>query len=255
MTGKGTFRRKTTDTAALLRGDVFMDVKSGKSEKTYERVINYVKDEIWRGNLKRGERLPSERDLAELLGVSRTSVREAMRTLSMMGFISSVHGGGNFISCDLEQNLSETLRIMMMMGETNYLQVSQLRRGLESETARLAASHILPRQTAKLADLVRRMREEPNAEKGSLLDQKFHTLLCEAAGNKLIYAIFMAMLSTINDFIGTMYERIVQDDEQAEQLYLSHEKLVDALGRNDEADAVRAIQDHFEVVDTSIGRL
>lgn len=249
-----TARRKTTDMAALLRGDVFMDIKAEKNEKTYERVINYVKDEIWRGNLKRGERLPSERDLAELLGVSRNSVREAMRTLSMMGFISSVHGGGNFISCDLEQNLSETLRIMMMMGETNYLQVSQLRRGLESETARLAAIHILPRQTAKLADLVRRMREEPNAEKGSLLDQKFHTLLCEAAGNKLIYAIFMAMLSTINDFIGTMYERIVQDDEQAEQLYLSHEKLVDALSRNNEDDAVRAIQDHFEVVDASIGR-
>ncbi len=238
----------------MLQGDISMDATAKKSEKTYERVINYVKDEIWRGNLKRGERLPSERDLAELLGVSRNSVREAMRTLSLMGFISSVHGGGNFITCDLEQNLSETLRIMMMMGETNYLQVSQLRRGLESETARLAASRILPRQTAKLADLVNQMREEPDDEKGSLLDQKFHTLLCEVAGNKLIYALFMAMLSTINDFISIMYGRIVQDDTQAEQLYLAHEKLVDALSRNDEDDAVRAIQYHFEVVDASIKR-
>lgn len=228
------------------------DAKAEKSEKTYERVIKYVKDEIWRGNLKRGERLPSERDLAEMLGVSRNSVREAMRTLSLMGFISSVHGGGNFISCDLEQNLSETLQMMMLMGETNFLQVSQLRRGLESETARLAARRIPPRQTAKLAELVRRMREEPDPEKGSLYDQKFHTLLCEASGNKLIYAIFMAMLSTINNFISTMYARIVQDDEQAEQLYLSHEKLVDALKRNDEDGAVRAIHEHFEVVDASI---
>lgn len=225
---------------------------AAKAEKTYERVIGYVKDEIWRGNLKRGERLPSERDLAELLGVSRNSVREAMRTLSLMGFISSVHGGGNFISCDLEQNLSETLGMMMLMGETNYLQVSQLRRGLESETARLAASRILPRQTAKLADLARRMREEPDAEKGSLLDQKFHTLLCEAAGNKLIYSLFMAMLSTINDFISIMYGRIVQNEAQADLLYLAHERVVDALSRNDEKAAVRAIQDHFEIVDASI---
>ena len=82
----------------MLQGDISMDATAKKSEKTYERVINYVKDEIWRGNLKRGERLPSERDLAELLGVSRNSVREAMRTLSLMGFISSIHGGGNFIS-------------------------------------------------------------------------------------------------------------------------------------------------------------
>ena len=220
------------------------DAKAEKSEKTYERVIKYVKDEIWRGNLKRGERLPSERDLAEMLGVSRNSVREAMRTLSLMGFISSVHGGGNFISCDLEQNLSETLQMMMLMGETNFLQVSQLRRGLESETAHQF------RQLCRLTG-----RDEPDPEKGSLYDQKFHTLLCEASGNKLIYAIFMAMLSTINDFISTMYARIVQDDEQAEQLYLSHEKLVDALKRNDGDDAVRAIHEHFEVVDASIGPL
>ncbi len=229
-----------------------MGVKPEKVKRAYERVISYVKDEIWRGNLKRGERLPSERDLAELLGVSRNSVREAMRTLSMMGFISSVHGGGNFISCDLEQNLRETLRMMMMMGETNYMQVSQLRRGLESETARLAADRILPRQTAKLADLVRRMREEPDDEKGSLLDQKFHTLLCEAAGNKLIYSIFMAMFSTINDFITIMYARIVKDSVQADALYTAHEEIVDALSRNDETDAIRAMQHHFEIVDAAI---
>lgn len=231
-----------------------MDTKSEKNEKAYEKVIHYVKEEIASGNRKRGERLPSERDLAELLGVSRNSVREAMRTLSLMGFISSVHGGGNFISCNLEQNLGETLRIMLMMGETNYLQVSQLRRALESETARLAAGHILPRQTAKLAELVSRMREEPDAEKASLLDQKFHTILCEAAGNKLLYAIFMAMLSTINDFISTMYVRIVQDAAQAEELHRAHEKLVEALSCNDAEGAVTAIQEHFEVVDASIRR-
>jgi GntR family transcriptional regulator, transcriptional repressor for pyruvate dehydrogenase complex len=229
--------------------EFLMDVKT---KKTYERVVNYVKDEIWRGNLKRGERLPSERDLAELLGVSRNSVREAMRTLSMMGFISSVHGGGNYISCDLEQNLSETLRMMMMMGETNYMQVSQLRRGLESEMARLAVNRILPRQVEKMGELVRQMREEPNAEKGSLLDQKFHTLLCEAAGNKLIHAIFMAMLSTINEFISTMYARIVKNEVQGDLLYKTHEDLVEALGRHDEEAALRAIREHFEIVDASI---
>lgn len=229
--------------------------KPEKSEKAYERVVNYIRHEIWLGNLKCGEHLPAERDLAEMLGVSRNSVREAIRTLNLMGFISSVHGVGNFVSCDLEQNLSETLRIMLMMGETNYLQVSQLRRGLESETVRLAAGRILPKQIAKLADLAHRIREESNAEKGSLLDQEFHTLLCEAAGNKLIYALFMAMITTINDFISTMYGRIVLDDEQAEKLYTAHEELVEALSRHDQENAVRAIQYHFEIVDAAIEHL
>ncbi|QAT49331.1 FadR family transcriptional regulator [Caproiciproducens sp. NJN-50] len=228
--------------------------KPEKSTKAYERVVNYIRHEIWLGNLKCGERLPSERDLAEMLGVSRNSVREAIRTLNLMGFISSVHGVGNFVSCDLEQNLSETLRMMLMMGETNYLQVSQLRRGIESETARLAASRILPRQISKLADLAHRIREEPNAEKGSLLDQEFHTLLCEAAGNKLIYALFMAMITTINNFISTMYGRIVLNEEQAEKLYSAHEELVNALSHHDEKNAIRAIQYHFEIVDAAIER-
>lgn len=239
----------------MLQGEKSaMYEKEEKGEKAYERVVNYIRDEIWRGTLKRGERLPSERDLAELLGVSRNSVREAMRTLSLMGFVSSVHGAGNYVTCNLEKNLSETLSIMLMMGETNYLQVSQLRRGLESENARLAASHILPRQTAKLADLVRRMREEPNSEKGFLLDQEFHIVLCEAAGNKLIYAFFMAMLSTINDFISIMYQRIVVDKDQAEKLFTAHEKLVEALSRHDEEGALSAIRYHFEIVDASIER-
>ena len=63
-----------------------MSEKTEKSTRTYEKVVQYIKDEIWRGSLKCGERLPPERELAETLGVSRNSVREAIRTLSMMGY-------------------------------------------------------------------------------------------------------------------------------------------------------------------------
>lgn len=112
-------------------------------------MLDYIKAEIRRGNLKRGERLPPERELAEQLGVSRNSVREAVRTLSLMGFVSSVQGAGNYISCDLEGNLSTSFEMMLLLGETNYLQVSQLRRGLESETARLAATRVLPGPVGK----------------------------------------------------------------------------------------------------------
>ena len=66
--------------------------------KAYEKVIDYIQGEILKGDLKRGEKLPPERELAELLGVGRNSVREAMRTLSLMGFISSTQGAGNFVS-------------------------------------------------------------------------------------------------------------------------------------------------------------
>ena len=223
-----------------------------RPERTYEKVVNYIQSEIWKGNLKRGERLPPERDLAELLGVSRNSVREALRTMSLMGFDSSVHGAGNFLTCDLEQNLSTSFRMMLLLGETNYLQVSQLRRGLESETARLAAGRILPGQASRLMELAVKMKEEPDPVKGSHYDQEFHNLLCDASGNKLIRAVFGAMLATVNDFIGTVYLRIMADPAQAASLHEAHIQLADALARHDELGAIRAIFTHFEVVNTNI---
>lgn len=223
-----------------------------KTEKAYEKVVDYIQSEIWKGNLIRGERLPPERELAELLGVSRNSVREALRTLSLMGFISSVQGAGNYVTCNFEKNLSESFRMMLQLGETNYLQVSQLRRGLESETARLAATRILPGQIARLETLSQKMRQETDAVQASRYDQEFHNLLCEASGNKLIKSLFGAMLATVNDFISTMYVRIVTDEQQAEVLHCAHDGLVEALREHDADAAIRAIWSHFEVVDAAI---
>lgn len=225
-----------------------------RNERAYEKVIEHIKNEIWQGALKRGERLPPERELAETLGVSRNSVREAIRTLGLMGFVSSTQGAGNFVTCDIEQNLRESLRMMVLLGETNYLQISQLRRGLEGENARLAAERLTPKQAARLRELVRLMREETDAQKASAYDQEFHMLLCEASGNRLIKALFGAMLSTINDFISTMYVRIVADSVQADALHSAHQRLADALAARDAKGADEAIQSHFEVVDASIRR-
>lgn len=225
-----------------------------KSEKAYEKVIEHIKNEIWQGTLKRGERLPPERELAGTLGVSRNSVREAIRTLGLMGFVSSTQGAGNFVTCDIEQNLRESLRMMVMLGETNYLQISQLRCGLESENARLAAERILPKQASRLKELARLMREEPDPQKAAHYDQEFHTLLCEASGNRLIKAMFSAMLSIINDFISTMYIHIVADSHQTEALHEAHEDLANALAAHDVAAANQAVHVHFEVVDASIRR-
>lgn len=225
-----------------------------KNERAYEKVIEHIKNEIWQGTLKRGERLPPERELAESLGVSRNSVREAIRTLSLLGFVSSTQGAGNFVTCDIEQNLRESLRMMVLLGETNYLQISQLRRGLESENARLAAERITPKQAARLRELARLMREEADPQRASRYDQEFHMLLCEASGNRLIKSLFGAMLSTINDFISTMYVRIVADPEQAEALHAAHQRLAEALAARDGAAAAQAMNGHFEVVDASIRR-
>ena len=225
-----------------------------RNERAYEKLSEHIKSEIGQGTLKRGERLPPERELAESLGVSRNSVREAIRTLGLMGFVSSTQGAGNFVTCDIEQNLRESLRMMLLLGEINYSQISQLRRGLETENARLAAERITLKQAARLRELVRLMGEEPDQQKASHYDQEFHLLLCEAAGNRLIKSLFSAMLSTFNDFISTMYVRIMADASQAEALHAAHQRLVQAVAARDADAAGQAMRTHFEVVDASIRR-
>ncbi|NCB29591.1 MAG: FadR family transcriptional regulator [Clostridia bacterium] len=232
-----------------------MKEKNVKPEKTYEKVVEYIREEIWRGNLKRGERLPPERDLAELLGVSRNSVREALRTMSLMGFVSSVQGAGNFVSCDLEKNLSETFRMMMLLGETNYMQVSQLRRGLEGETARLAALRVTSKQLVKFDEIVAHMQEETDNARAAKLDQQFHALLVETAGNKLIHALFSAMITTVNEFIATMYVRIFDSEHTGSLLLAAHKSIVEALRAHDEQAALHAIWKHFEIVDSAISHM
>ena len=86
-----------------------------KETKVYTKVINDIKEKILSGELKNGDRLPSEREMAERLDVSRTSIREAIRTLEIMGLIESKRGSGNYITNSFGNSLFEPLSIMFML--------------------------------------------------------------------------------------------------------------------------------------------
>ncbi|NCB63131.1 MAG: FadR family transcriptional regulator [Clostridia bacterium] len=225
------------------------------SGKAYEKVVDYIQGEIYSGHLKRGEKLPPERDLAEKLGVGRNSVREALRTLSLMGFISSTQGAGNFVSCDMEKNLTQSTRMMMMMGELTYRQISELRQGLESEAAMLAAERITDEQLAALEDAAWAMREENDVEKSSMLDNRLHQLIGEAAGNPLIMVILRSLAGTIDHFINDMHRRIMADPVLGKRLQDTHQGIVLALRDHNKGEAARVMREHFKVVDDAIFNL
>ena len=95
-------------------------LKPIKNVKVYEIIMNQIKELIRTGELKTGDKLPSERDLAFKLNVSRTSVREAIKALSTLGFIESRHGEGNYIKNNFEDILLEPLSIVfMLLGNNN----------------------------------------------------------------------------------------------------------------------------------------
>ena len=229
-----------------------MKEENAQQGKAYERVITYIRSEILKGDLKRGEKLPPERELAERLGVGRNSVREALRTLSLMGFISSTQGAGNFVSCDSEKNLAESVQMMMLLGATDYRQVSELRQGLESQAVLLASERINPAQLSELEDIVWQLRDEDDLERSTILDKRLHYLIGEAAGNPLIMVILRAMSETIDDFISHMRGQMMKDEVYRKQLQDSHQGIALALQDHNGAEAVRMMREHFQVVDNAM---
>ena len=126
-----------------------------KQQKAYKGVIDYFKKKIMDGELRPGEKLPPERDIAEQLNVSRNSVREAIRIMDMTGVISSQQGSGNYITCEFQKSLAETMTMMFAMDQIDYRQISQIRQTLECLAFSLAIEHASDGQIEEMEMLVK----------------------------------------------------------------------------------------------------
>ena len=110
-----------------------------KNTKIYEIVMEQIKDIVKKGEVKSGEKLPSERELGEKLEVSRASIREALKSLQILGLIESKHGEGNFINKNFENSLLEPLSIVFLLLGSKSEDVLELRKIIEPQIAALAA--------------------------------------------------------------------------------------------------------------------
>ena len=115
-------------------------------EKSYEKVVDFVQDQILDGVYGAGDKLPSERELALQLNVSRTSVREGIRILEQMGALSCQQGSGNYITGDFENTLIRVMTLMFAVEGTSYREISEFRFALEYQALSLAIYHATEEQ-------------------------------------------------------------------------------------------------------------
>ena len=228
------------------------DNKEEQSGKAYERVIAYIKQQILAGNLQQGSKLPPERELADMLGVSRNSVREALRILEMLGTVTSVQGAGNYISGNFQRSLFQSLSLMFLLQQVSYRQLSELRRGLEEEAIFLAADHITSQQLRSLEAIVSAMAASQDEEENAILDKKMHYVIALASGNRLIFSILQALSDVMDLFIKDMRKSISRTDMEKRRLQRIHENMVVCLKNRDRSGACRAMSDHFEIIDENL---
>ena len=148
-----------------------------------EQVQKQIADAIFNGTFAQGEKLPSENALAEMFGVSRPTVREALGNLVTAGLVRKIPGasGGSFVreidAKAVGQMLQDSLSHVLQLGSINIEEVSQAREVVEVPSARLAARHRTPEQVNAARDVVEQQKSiDLKSRKVSILDQQFHQL-------------------------------------------------------------------------------
>lgn len=219
-----------------------------KTKKIYEMIIEQIQEMILSGALKTGDKLPSERVLAEQFSASRASIREAIRSLEILGIVECRQGGGNFISDYKRANWIEPISLMFKLGGGNFDEILEIRTVIEVEAARLAAIRITDEQKMSFLHLVEAFKGATSEEELSLLDQQFHIIIAEASHNVLIDTMMRAIQAILKNFIEEARQSINTWAQDSGVLLTQHLKIAEAILEGRSEDAALNMKAHFVMV-------
>jgi GntR family transcriptional repressor for pyruvate dehydrogenase complex len=217
-----------------------------RTSRLYEQIVQQIEESVLNGTLKPGDQLPAERELAQRLGVSRTAVREAVKTLREKGLVEAYSGRGTFITDGTSHAARQSFDLMVKLGQQEGApHLAELRLILEPGIAALAAVRADAEAIATMREAVEVMdgaQKDPAAYIEADLD--FHLALAEAVDNPLI-------LSLIDSIVGLLREqRIkifgVEGGPQRGQYH--HKRILEAVQRRDSETARAAMRAHLEQV-------
>jgi GntR family transcriptional repressor for pyruvate dehydrogenase complex len=226
-----------------------------KNKKVYEYVIEQIQNMVMEGELKKGDKLPSERDLSEQLGVSRTSIREAFRALEIIGLLESRQGEGNFIKGKIESSFFEPLSVMFMLNKGKAKDVLELRMAIEIEAAVLAAARINDEECQELQQLMKSLKNAQNEKESAKIDKRIHYKIAEITGNCLIMNLLNAISTLIESFIVNAREKLLEEEERRFILINQHQKVCDALIERNPDKAGEKMREHLEFINEVIEKL
>lgn len=220
-----------------------------------ESLLTLFKQLIAEGVLLPGDRLPPERELAEMVGVSRSSLRQALKVLASMGVISQKVGSGTRLNTVGASILSEPLRFLILLDGITFAELSEARLIVEPQLAAQAALKASPEDIRGLEEAIGRMESsERGSQEWVQSDLDFHRAVYRAAGNRVCAMLFTVVHESLEDLVGFTsilveashtighHHRILEgirsgDPEVAHRMMKGH--MVDASSLVDEASGAR----------------
>lgn len=224
-------------------------LKPIKSHRRSDLVFNQIRDLIFRGQLKAGQRLPPERELAQSLGVSRPTLREAIQQLVDQGLVDNHHGVGTFVHKTEPQDDPGPL-LKLLGGQApplvDYLEV---RRALEINGAALAARRAGEADIKLLAGNIKTMRDQ--VETGRIAieeDASFHMNIAYATNNMVQIHLMRSFYDLLHYGMNRMFESWYTRPGSDWQAFHKHVEIFQAIGGHDPDRAAQAMKEHIDVL-------
>ena len=217
-------------------------------ERVADRIANELLRLITSGELAPGERLPGERQLADMMGVSRVSIRAALQQLKTQGFVTAVQGGGTRITAAADQ-LDSALAQLVRSNRENLHDLAEIRAKLEVWAARRAAQRATPEQRAGIDRAFVTMSAEGRPSRFKAEDDlNFHLAIAKGSGS----AVYLHLMSVLGDILEQMlafhrYSLYASpaDDQRFNQ---QHRAIWSAIKARDGDAAAAAMEDHLNTV-------
>ncbi len=212
-------------------------------QNTANLVFEQMLSRITEGDWAQGDRIPSENELRESLGVSRDSVREAIKRLGAMGLLRSEQGKGTFVQKIDTGFYLNMLLPSVFLSEDDGLHILQFMKAIQVECARAGADLAQPKELAELKKLLCRMEAETDSEAFFRWDNEFHACLCRITGNELF--IKAAQMSS-----GILHVclRAIVDIHGSEKSIEEHRQILACIEERDGKGAARVMVTHYDTI-------
>ena len=208
-------------------------------EVVSERLVAAIRD----ANLPPGAKIPTERELGDRFGVSRTVIREAIRYLAAKGVLVTQSGSGVRVADIGHEGVSESLsNFLLQRGPLDARKINEVRICLELKTVEFAATRATDEQLVGIREASERMRGlEGQAEEASIADVFFHRTIAEATGNEL----FLVLVDSLSDVLLHVRRATLGDKERGATALKQHGRIAAALEERDVEGAVEAMRFHL----------
>ena len=214
-----------------------------KQNRLYEDAMVRLAEHIRKGRLKPGDRLPSERDLAAQMKISRATLREALRVMQLQGIIESRRGAGNYVASG---NAEE---IALALDHLAFHDIFELRLLIEPSIAALAAQRATPQDISRLETILSRQEQEIIGNRFIAdTDEVFHSALAESTHNHALMKIGTMLIQ----IIAPSRKKKLQTPQRARLSLVSHQAIVAAVRSRDAQRARSQMEEHLHSVDQAL---